>query len=273
MSQDLKATLLRFAGQHATLTYHRPFADLVGSIEGALMLSQLLFWHEEEGEWICVPDEEWIDLMGEAAVTRYRLRKAREAMVEQGYLDTEVRKDKNGAPTQHYRIDMDAFLATWREHVDAPAPAEDPTGEESGETDPADAPLDVLLNVPPESVTPQIATEAWNRFANRMREDGYDISRVRKVTDTRRSKVERHRTELWPVMQEVFDRIERSRHLRGENGWTVSFDWIWKSESNYTKVLEGVYEDNGGEHSPSRENRENASQSDGTYDVGYGAGE
>jgi len=37
----------------------------------------------------------------------------------------------------------------------------------------------------------------------------------------------------------------RSAFLNGNNqrGWTVDFDWIVKSEDNFTKVLEGKYED------------------------------
>jgi hypothetical protein len=269
MSQDLKATLLGVAGQHAVLTYHRPFANLVGSIEGALMLSQLLYWHDDRtGEWMPIPDATWMELFGRECLTSYRIRKAAETMEHQGYLDTEVRQHE-GAPVQHYRVDMEAFMETWRDHVGSDV---DTGTSTEGETDPEGASLDTLLNVPPESVTPTVATEAWNRFANAMREDGYDLSRVRKVTDTRRSKVKTHREQLWPHMREVFDRIKRSAHLRGENGWTVSFDWVWRSESNYTKVLEGVYEDEG-DSGRAREADENTSGSDVHDGVGFASGE
>ncbi len=45
--------------------------------------------------------------------------------------------------------------------------------------------------------------------------------------------------------EQAIDKAMRSAFLNGNNqrGWTVDFDWIVKSEDNFTKVLEGKYDD------------------------------
>jgi len=300
MSKTLKRTLLKTAGQHATLTYHRPFGSFTGSVEAALMLSQLLFWHRPDRDWIPVTDQEWKDLLGEEAITDYRLRKCRETLSDQGIVDTELRHHE-GAPTHHYRLDMDALSEQWeefteREFEDVPEEEKDeaphgPSPEKQSEEPPqgaaqegasteesAPSPPDDpdgwdrkdLLNLPPERVTPEIAKLVWNDFANEMRAKGYDIPRVRKLTDARQTWVGAKKEDLWPDMAELLDRIERSSHLRGENdrGWTVDFNWVWQYENNYTKILEGNYEDRS-RSGQGGESPESSPQSSSYDSVGY----
>jgi hypothetical protein len=271
MSQHLKKTLLQTAGQHATLTYHRPLGAFTGSVVSALMLSQLLFWHTEDREWKPVRDRDWKDLLGEDAVTDYRLRECRKQLEEQEIIETKLAHHK-GAPTHHYRLNMDELIRQWeaftQRESDLPeeggdtgseepqdqspgesqdesqeAGGEESPGEPPGSFDPEEEPTPDLLALDPEEVTPEVARVVWNDFANWMREEGFDIPRVRKMTDARKGYVRSKREDYWPDMREVLLRVRQSEHLRGENEreWTVSFNWIWKYENNCAKILEGNY--------------------------------
>jgi len=279
MSQHLKKTLLKTAGQHATLTYHRPLGAFTGSVVSALMLSQLLYWHDEDDPWKAVRDEDWKDLLGHDAVSEYILRQRREELEEQGIIETDLRQSE-GAPTHHYRLNMDVLIRQWESFTEAEnkAGTEDDVETRSNGTptspagDPEEALLSELLALSPSDVTPEVAVEAWNKFANDMREDGYEIPRVRKITDTRETWVQSKKEDLWPDMDELMRRIKRSSHLRGENdrGWTVDFNWIWKYENNAIKVLEGNYDDrdNGSSYETSRK-AESGAKSSGYDSVGY----
>jgi len=295
MSQHLKKTLLKTAGQHATLTYHRPFGKFTGNVVSALILSQLLYWHDPGEEWMPVRDRDWKELLGEDAVSDYRLRTCREELEEMGIIETKL-AHHDGAPVHHYALDMDELVSKWKAFTETEAPPLESSDEEESKTPPEDqeseeegpeheeedpppiedvedASSGELLDLDPEDVTPEVAKEVWNRFANSMREDGYQIPRVRKLTDARKGWVRGKREDLWPDMFELLQRIRNSEHLRGQNdrGWTVSFNWIWKWENNYVKVLEGNYNDsfspNGTEESRSED--ESGTESGSYASVGY----
>jgi len=287
MSQHLKQTLLKTAGQHATLTYHRPLGAFTGSVVSALMLSQLLYWHDEDDPWRAVRHEDWKDLLGRGAVTDYRLRECREDLQEQGIIETDLRH-AGGAPTHHYRLRMDELMGQWRAFTSerprdgSGAPPEEPSSEDDSEEDPTSdpaeadpdgAPLGELLATDPEDVTPEVAKAAWNAFANKMRDRGHKIPRIRKMTDARASWVRSKKGDLWPDMEELMTRIARSPHLRGENdrGWTVDFNWIWKYENNPVKVLEGNYDPQEGTSSASygAPEPESGPESESYDSVGY----
>jgi len=60
--------------------------------------------------------------------------------------------------------------------------------------------------------------------------------RLRKIT----KRLKERSIEEWPA---IFNRIESTPFLRGENNqkWKADFDWIIENDTNYIKVLEGKY--------------------------------
>ena len=81
--------------------------------------------------------------------------------------------------------------------------------------------------------------EYWNSKEN--------LPPIRKLTDVRKRKfIARSKdpdfTNNWQL---IIDKISRSRFLTGGNGWRADIDWILKNSTNYTKVLEGKYDNNG----------------------------
>lgn len=70
--------------------------------------------------------------------------------------------------------------------------------------------------------------------------------KVKFVSDKRKKKLicrlrEHPDTEWW---QKVFEKIQSTKFLRGENksGWKCSFDWLIENDTNAIKVFEGNYE-------------------------------
>ena len=108
----LLQTLISMTGQDNVITVHRPFVEFTGSLEAAMMLSQLLYWTPKatiRGGWIAKSDKDW---QKELCLTRYSHRKATEKLVSMGIIETQLRKF-NGAPTIHYLILWETLESEW----------------------------------------------------------------------------------------------------------------------------------------------------------------
>lgn len=78
----------------------------------------------------------------------------------------------------------------------------------------------------------------WNRICT-------SLPKCEKLTEKRKTHVRARLKEHSPSAWEgIFQRIEASPFLRGENdrGWKADFDWIIKAPDNAVKVLEGKYD-------------------------------
>jgi hypothetical protein len=70
--------------------------------------------------------------------------------------------------------------------------------------------------------------------------------KVTKLTDSRRDKIRTRLKEVRApdVFKQIFQKVEASDFMKGnnKNGWKATFDWLIENDSNYTKVLEGNYD-------------------------------
>lgn len=102
--------LTAFAGQKNTLTIPRPYIDLTGSLDAALLLSQIVYWTDRatmDDGWFAKSYPEWED---ELTLSEYQVRKAVKVLKPAGVV-TDLKKF-NGAPTLHYRLDK-AMFSEW----------------------------------------------------------------------------------------------------------------------------------------------------------------
>ncbi len=93
------STLLAVAGDMT------PFAN--GSFDNARFISQLLFWADDREDWVPIPMKEWKDV---AHLSRYAIEKARYYFYNKGVLEYKVKKDGNGNPTVHYKLNFKALM-------------------------------------------------------------------------------------------------------------------------------------------------------------------
>jgi len=101
---DLLAT---FSGQENTLTIPRPYITITGSIEAALLLSQIVYWSDRtkmEGGWFAKSYKEWED---EITLTKRQVARIIPVLNRVG-VETKVRRF-NGSPTLHFRINKEKF--------------------------------------------------------------------------------------------------------------------------------------------------------------------
>lgn len=90
-----------FAGQSNILTVPVAFIRYTGTLEAALLLSQILYWSDKkEGGWFYKTHKEWEE---ELALSKYEARKATKLLIDKGILETRVKK-VNGTPTLHYHL-------------------------------------------------------------------------------------------------------------------------------------------------------------------------
>lgn len=72
--------------------------------------------------------------------------------------------------------------------------------------------------------------------------------KVLKLSDRRKAKIRIRFEEMgynYETLQQVFDKAEASKFMRGDNprGWRADFDWIFKNSDHWTRILEGRYDE------------------------------
>jgi len=108
--KDMFNLIKSFSGQNNILTAPKLFIDLMGSIEGGLFLSQLLYWSDKTKNqygWFYKTYQDWYD---EIRLSKYQIAKYVKICESKdfGFLKTKVKK-ANNSPTLHYKINEDAF--------------------------------------------------------------------------------------------------------------------------------------------------------------------
>ena len=93
--------------------------------------------------------------------------------------------------------------------------------------------------IPPTRVKPnyQQVISLWHEVCT-------SYPRVTKLTDKRKQKIEQRMKELdmsYDALRTIFEKMQNSSFMRG--GSWASFDWVFNSEGNMTKIAEGNYDD------------------------------
>tara|TARA_S200002703_G_C3755712_1_gene232512 strand:- start:247 stop:1068 length:822 start_codon:yes stop_codon:yes gene_type:complete len=83
--------------------------------------------------------------------------------------------------------------------------------------------------------------ESWNTFAKRN-----GLSEIRQLTPKRINGIKARQRQNGFNIQEIFDCIQGSPYLLGNEGnnWKVDFDWVFGSPNNWLKIVEGNYTKN-----------------------------
>lgn len=101
--------------------------------------------------------------------------------------------------------------------------------------------------------------EAWNSLPD-------PIKNIQAITKKRREKIQARINSLKITSDKIFQVIENVRtsvFLQGENnrGWVIDFDWVFKCDDNFAKVLEDKYK-----------NKDKKSNSNTNYNANVQAG-
>ncbi len=107
--QNLNEEVIRsLSGQQNWLSMPRPYIDVMGSLEGGLMLSQMIYWSNKGSRadgYFWKSYKSWKE---ETSLSKYQVSKQVKIMKENKFLETKVVKVA-GVPTLHYRFDFDTF--------------------------------------------------------------------------------------------------------------------------------------------------------------------
>lgn len=102
-------------GQANILTIPRIFVDFLGSLDGALFLSQVIYWSDKSNsEWFYKSYKEWKD---EICLSKYEVSKQSKKLQAMNLLETKLKK-ANGAPTVHYKFSFDEFEKSFVHFLD-----------------------------------------------------------------------------------------------------------------------------------------------------------
>ena len=102
------ALLKEMSGQSKVMTIPRLYIEYMGSLDGGLVLSQVIYYSDRGSRtdgWFYKSYVEWTE---ELTLTKYQVSKQANIMKDKSILETKVMK-ANGSPTVHYRFLFDAF--------------------------------------------------------------------------------------------------------------------------------------------------------------------
>lgn len=144
------ALIKAMTGQANILTIPRPFVDYMGNLDGALFLSQLVYWSDKGRDgWFYKTYAEWQE---EICLSEYEIKKAVKVLVDRGCLETAVRR-ANGNPTVHYKLDFDVFSESFINFLQERKPSL--SGNESQVSQ--ESLTETTTETTPEKITPQAA--------------------------------------------------------------------------------------------------------------------
>lgn len=112
--QALLSTLREFGGQANCIVVPRAFVKFTGSLESAMLFSQLLYWSEKNGSnRVYNTDAEFQE---ELSLSRRAVRQAKSDLERKGLIKTEVHR-ANGSPTTHYYLQEDEIEKQWSDWI------------------------------------------------------------------------------------------------------------------------------------------------------------
>jgi hypothetical protein len=117
---DLVKRFLETGSDRNVVPLSREFFRFTGSLEGALFLAQLLYWHPRTNNprgWIYKTDADW---SAELCLSKHAVREARLRFEHMGIVQTKLKR-ANGSPTTHYRCDMARLKELWDQFLNTSA--------------------------------------------------------------------------------------------------------------------------------------------------------
>jgi hypothetical protein len=106
--QEVFALIARLGASENKIALDRTFCQFMGSLEGGVFLSQLLYWSDKgkRRNSFYKSYKEWHE---ETFLSKYQVNQAAKQCIEMGFLKTDVRRAE-GSPTVHYHLDPEKFL-------------------------------------------------------------------------------------------------------------------------------------------------------------------
>lgn len=127
----------------------------------------------------------------------------------------------------------------------------------------------VAVEVDGERINYQAVLATWNDTMRGC------VPKVTKLTEGRKDKIRQRVKEMggWDqarrTLSTCFDKINRSDFCNGSTGWTATFDWLFSNDKNWTKVLEGNYDNRRGK-TDLEKMRDEIAKADAYYEQRYG---
>jgi len=106
----------QLSGQSNVLTIPRAYIGYTGDVNTALVLSQLIYWCDKGSRndgFIYKSYREWAI---ETGLSKHQINRATQILKSKGIVETQLKKAE-GAPTLHYRLDIDRFTKSFSEYV------------------------------------------------------------------------------------------------------------------------------------------------------------
>lgn len=215
-----------------------------------------LLCDSERQAYDCSQASNWNYLLAKSRCSDEQAKQIIKELVDLGKIDRELWEQKQVIWVQNLVNNLEPIYKKRREAI--------PTKEDYGQETPV---TQVLSEQKPANNSVSVAETPQRKekesrvsvpYANVIELwNGICVSypKVVKLTDSRRTKIKLRLGEFsgdpeqWlPLTRQLFDRVQASNFLHGDNrnGWSATFDWLFENSGNWVKVMEGNYDNKGG---------------------------
>lgn len=105
----MKEIITKISGSENVVAVNSFFIEFMEGLEGGAFLSQIVYWSDRSTRndgFFYKTNKDWKE---ELFLTPYSVKKYTDILVDKGFLEA-VLKKANGAPTYHYKLDMDKLI-------------------------------------------------------------------------------------------------------------------------------------------------------------------
>ena len=211
-----------------------------------------------------------ISLMcGDLDISEARFYKHRKLLVEKGYIVIEKRRTEGGWSNNVYKLPFKPYpqnLSTQNlstQNLSTQNLSTQNIGTKSNNLKSNSLKSNNVKSTSEESGGGRLTEEMITEIVNQWNKLGLqDLRAVNSNTKRHTSLKARIKEYSYQEVLNAIDKINSSSFLKGQNdrGWTITFDWLVRP-NNFLKVIEGNYEDKGGEPNGRTQRRNETSKS------------
>lgn len=102
--ENIKALIQTFSGQDRTITIPVIYIEMLGDLNTAALLNQIIFWSDKTSRKDGFFYKTYKDWEEELTLSEYQVRNSVKKLKEKNLVETKLKR-ANGSPTLHYRLD------------------------------------------------------------------------------------------------------------------------------------------------------------------------
>jgi len=195
-------------------------------------------------------------IMHHLGIGKNRFYRYRKELVNKGYIKVHRRREGQKSISNLYELNMNLGFPYFEDIQNEDIQFEDIQNEDTNNNSLNNNSLNnnnFNTSSGEEAAAAENTRVPYEEIKSLYNETCKSLSKIRSMSSNRKEHVKARWKQFnydIDTFKEVFELVEKSSFLKGSNkrGWKADFDWLIKNDHNMIKVLEGKYQDGGGDN-------------------------